>query len=63
MMKCKMFIPMRLNYVLAIDPGFDRVGLAVMTLEKNTPQLLYSQCLKTNAKKERSERSSGKKTY
>lgn len=42
--------------ILAIDPGFDRVGLAVMKLERDKPKLLFSECLKTDSKKARPER-------
>lgn len=55
-MKSKKSTPMRSNKILAIDPGFDRVGLAVMQIEKDRPQLLFSQCLKTDSKKTRPER-------
>ena len=56
MTKFKMFIPMQSEIVLAIDPGFDRIGLAVMKFEQNKPKLLFSQCLETDSKKARSER-------
>ena len=42
--------------ILAIDPGFDRIGLAVMKLERDKPKLLFSECLKTDSKKARPER-------
>ena len=42
--------------VLAIDPGFDRIGLAVMKLERDRPKLLFSECFKTDAKRVRTER-------
>jgi len=51
-----MSIPIRFEIVLAIDPGFDRIGLAVMTLEKDKPRLLFSECLKTDSKKKHPER-------
>ena len=56
MTKSRMFIPTRSKIVLAIDPGFDRIGLAVMKLERDKPKLLFSQCLETDSKKARSER-------
>lgn len=40
------------NRVLAIDPGFDRVGIAV--LEKDA--VLYSNCLETNRKSSHQKR-------
>ena len=42
--------------VMAIDPGFDRVGLAIMKLERDRPKLLFSQCFETDSKKARPER-------
>lgn len=51
-----MSIPISFNRVLAIDPGFDRIGLAIVTLEQDEPRLLFSECLETNAKKARPER-------
>ena len=47
---------MRSNIILAIDPGFDRIGLAIMKLEKDKPTLLFSECFKTNSKNIRAER-------
>ena len=55
-MKSKTSTPTLNKTVLAIDPGFDRIGLAVMMLERGKPKLLFSQCLKTDSKKVRSER-------
>ncbi|KKU50281.1 MAG: Crossover junction endodeoxyribonuclease RuvC [Parcubacteria group bacterium GW2011_GWB1_49_7] len=46
MTKSRKFIPMRSKRVLAIDPGFDRLGLAI--LERNT--LLHSECIVTKPK-------------
>ena len=42
----------RNNRVLGVDPGFDRVGIAVMENDK----LLFSKCLETNRKLPHSER-------
>jgi len=56
MTKSKTSTPMQSNIILAIDPGFDRIGLAVMKLEQGKPKLLFSECFKTEAKKVRSER-------
>lgn len=36
--------------VLAIDPGYDRVGVAIMELNSGKESLLYSTCIETNAK-------------
>ena len=51
-----MSILMRSETVLAIDPGFGRIGLAVMKLEQDRPKLLFSQCLETDSKRARPER-------
>lgn len=45
--------------ILAVDPGYDRIGLAI--LEKNTntspkEQLIYSDCLTTSSQQDFSER-------
>src|SRR3989344_9008087 len=56
MTKSRMSILMQSKRVLAVDPGFDRVGLAVMRLEKTGPQLLYSECFETDPKKKKPER-------
>jgi len=34
--------------VLGVDPGYDRVGLAVMEYENGKEKLLFSMCLETN---------------
>jgi crossover junction endodeoxyribonuclease RuvC len=44
------------NKILAIDPGFDRIGIAVLKFGPEKPKLLFSQCLQTDSKKVRSER-------
>jgi len=36
--------------ILAIDPGFDRIGLAVMCKDGSREKLLFSECIKTNSK-------------
>ena len=51
-MKSKKSTIMPNKIVLAIDPGFDRVGVAV--LDKN--QVLYSHCLETERKSPHPER-------
>lgn len=50
-MKSKKSTPMR-NRCLAIDPGFDRMGVAVM----EDDSLLYSMCIETDKKSPHSER-------
>lgn len=42
--------------ILGIDPGYDRVGIAVITLEKGKPSYLFSTCLETNKKTSLSKR-------
>ena len=42
---------MQSKKILAVDPGFDRIGLAIMKLEKDRPKILFSQCFKTDSKK------------
>lgn len=49
MMKSKMSIPMQ-SRVLAVDPGFDRVGLAVLEKENSKEKLLFSSCIETDRK-------------
>jgi crossover junction endodeoxyribonuclease RuvC len=38
---------------LAIDPGFDRMGVAVVALQDGKEILLHSECIKTNSKDKR----------
>ena len=56
MTKFKTFTPTLSETILAIDPGFDRIGLAMMKLERDRPRLLFSECFKTDSKKVRPER-------
>jgi crossover junction endodeoxyribonuclease RuvC len=44
------------NVVLGVDPGFDRVGVAVISRENGKEILLYSACISTNRKENQSER-------
>lgn len=34
--------------VIAVDPGYDRLGVAVLELENGTEKLLYSGCVETD---------------
>src|SRR3989344_7310980 len=63
MTKFKTSTPTLSETILAIDPGFDRIGLAMMKLERDRPKLLFSECFQTDSKKTRPERlfSIGKK--
>lgn len=42
--------------VLAVDPGYDRVGLAVMEYDNGKEKLLYSTCVLTDKAAELNER-------
>ena len=43
--------------ILAIDPGYERIGVAVIKHEKGEKDsLVYSNCFKTSAKKKFNER-------
>ena len=42
--------------VLAIDPGFDRVGVAILIKENNKEKLLFSKCVETNRKEPQAKR-------
>lgn len=41
---------MRSNRVLGVDPGFDRIGIAVLEQDGSRETLLYSDCLETSRK-------------
>ena len=36
--------------VLAIDPGYDRIGVAIIEKENNTEKLIHSACITTDKK-------------
>src|SRR3989344_9231243 len=36
--------------ILGIDPGYGRVGIAVIEKNKGNPKLIYSECFETDAK-------------
>ena len=42
--------------VLAVDPGYDRMGVAVLEHTNDGEQLLYSACLETNKESELPDR-------
>lgn len=42
--------------VLAIDPGFDRVGIAVLQKENSKEKVLYSDCIVTDRKAPQEQR-------
>jgi len=47
---------MRNKIILAVDPGFGRVGFAILSPGANKPKLLFSECLETDSKKARAKR-------
>ncbi len=58
MTKSKTSSPMRPNStrVIGIDPGFDRVGIAILDKSNGKEKLLFSTCLVTDNKSKREER-------
>lgn len=42
--------------VLAIDPGYDRLGVAILEKKDNKEVLIYSDCIQTNITDELSDR-------
>jgi crossover junction endodeoxyribonuclease RuvC len=42
--------------VISVDPGYDRIGVAVLEIENNTEKLIYSTCIKTNKNDSLNER-------
>ncbi len=42
--------------VLAIDPGYDRCGIAIVELQNQKETLIYSACIETNRKDELADR-------
>ena len=44
------------NRILAIDPGFERLGIAILEKESGKEKLLYSECLRTSSKLSHSAR-------
>lgn len=56
-MKSKTSIPTpNKTRVLGIDPGFDRIGAAILEREDGRETLLYSECIETNKKSAHHER-------
>ena len=49
MTKSKKFSPMHSNIILGIDPGYGRIGIAVVENEKGNQKLIYSECFETDA--------------
>ena len=44
------------NIILGIDPGYGRMGIAVIKNEKSNQTLIYSECFETDAKLPHSKR-------
>ena len=44
------------NTVVSIDPGFDRIGVAVLIKENSKEKLLFSTCIVTDRKETKPER-------
>jgi len=42
--------------ILGIDPGYERLGIAILSKEKGKEILLYSSCVRTSPKSEHAER-------
>ncbi len=42
--------------VIAVDPGYDRVGIAVLEKDENGEHLLFSECFTTDREKDLGER-------
>lgn len=42
--------------VISVDPGYDRIGVAVLELEKEKEKLIYSCCIETDKKSSLNER-------
>ncbi len=42
--------------IIAIDPGYERLGIAVLEKEKGKEELIFSECFKTSVKIEHAER-------
>lgn len=54
-MRFKKFTPMQ-NRILGIDPGYGRLGIAILDNEKNNPKLVHSECFQTSEKLEHGDR-------
>ena len=42
--------------IIGIDPGYDRIGIAILEKEKSKDALIFSTCIETNRKEEHAER-------
>jgi crossover junction endodeoxyribonuclease RuvC len=55
-MKSKPSTQTQPKIILAVDPGFDRVGVSVMTLHAGEPVVLFSECIQTKARDTKDKR-------
>ncbi len=46
----------KITRIIAVDPGYERLGVAVLEKENGKEKLLFSECFKTSAKLPHSER-------
>ena len=49
-MKSKKFLQMQNNIILGVDPGYGRVGIAVVEKTNKGERLVHSECFETDAK-------------
>lgn len=49
-------MPTKNKVILAVDPGFDRIGIAILSQTEDTPVLIHSECFKTKRKNSRDVR-------
>lgn len=56
MTKSKKFLQMPNNIILGIDPGYGRIGIAIIEKTSKGENLIYSECFETDAKLPHSKR-------
>jgi crossover junction endodeoxyribonuclease RuvC len=56
MMKFRTSTQMQNNICLAVDPGFGRLGISVMSKVNGKEKIIYSACLETDKRAEQAER-------
>jgi crossover junction endodeoxyribonuclease RuvC len=50
MTKSKKSSPMPSNIILGVDPGYGRIGIAIIKNERGNQTLIHSECFETNGK-------------
>ncbi len=50
MTRFKKFTPMQSKKILGIDPGYGRIGIAVMKTVERKQELIHSECFETSSK-------------